>query len=275
MKAEAQAPGLLAALVREAERRVAAARPAAAELERLAARAPAPPDFGTALAAGTSVAVIAEIKRKSPSAGALWQGEVAELAARLEASGASALSVLTEGAHFAGSLEDLSRVAAAVRVPVLRKDFILDAVQLYEARAHGAAAVLLITRILEAERLAELVALAHELGLATLVEVHRAAELKAALAAEPTAVGANARDLDTLAMDRGLVERLIGAIPGDRVAVAESGLKSRSDVETLARRGADAVLVGAAIAGAPDPAAAMRDLAGVPRRRNARERKAE
>jgi len=274
MKAEAQAPGLLAALVRESERRVAAARPAAAELERLAARAPAPPDFGAALAAGTSVAVIAEIKRKSPSAGALWQGDVAELASRLEASGASALSVLTEGDHFAGSLDDLSRVAAAVRVPVLRKDFILDAVQLYEARAHGAAAVLLITRILEAGRLEELVALAHELGLATLVEVHRAAELKTALAAEPTAVGANARDLDTLAMDRGLVERLIGSIPADRVAVAESGLKSRADVETLGRRGADAVLVGAAIAGAHDPGAAMRGLAGVPRRKSVRERTA-
>ena len=224
--------------------------------------------------AGPTVAVIAEIKRKSPSAGALWEGDVAALAAKLEGSGASALSVLTEEAHFGGSLEDLSRVAAAVRVPVLRKDFILDPVQVYEARAHGAAAVLLIARILEAGRLAELAALAHELGLATLVEVHRAAELKTALAAEPTAVGANARDLDTLAMDPGLVDRLIGAIPADRIAVAESGLRARSDIETVAGRVADAVLVGAAIAGAADPAATLRGLAGVTRRRERRERRA-
>lgn len=267
MKAEAQAPGLLAALVAEAERRVAGARTSRRELELRAARAPEPPDFAAALSAGPAVAVIAEIKRRSPSAGALWrEADVVVLAGKLESAGAAALSVLTEPAHFGGTLDDLSRVTAAVRLPVLRKDFTIDPIQLYEARAYGAAAVLLIVRILEPGRLAELAAAARALGLATLVEVHGPAELAAALAAEPTAVGVNARDLDTLAMRRDLVEALIREVPAGRIAVAESGLSTRADVESVAVRGADAVLIGAAIAGAPDPAAALRALTGVPRR---------
>jgi indole-3-glycerol phosphate synthase len=267
MKAEAQESGLLATLVAGAERRVAAARASRPELERLAARAPEPADFGAALAAGPAVAVVAEIKRKSPSAGALWrQGDVASLARALEAAGAAALSVLTEPAHFGGSLADLASAAGAVRVPILRKDFILDPVQLYEARAHGASAVLLIVRILGPGRLADLAGAARDLGLATLVEVHAPAELGAALEVRPTAVGVNARDLDTLAMNRGLVEELIAQVPAGRVAVAESGLAVRADVEAVAARGADAVLVGAAIAGATDPGAALRALTGVLRR---------
>jgi len=271
MKAETQGPRLLAALVGEAERRIAAARASRRELEVRAARAPEPPAFGAALAAGRAVAVIAEIKRKSPSAGRLWrEDDVSALARTLESAGAAALSVLTEPAHFAGTLDDLSRAAAAVRLPVLRKDFILDRVQLYEARAHGAAAVLLIVRILEAARLADLAAAARALGLATLVEVHGPAELEAAVAAQPTAIGVNARDLDTLAMDHGLVEGLIGKVPAGGIAVAESGLSRRTDVEAVAVRGADAVLVGGAIAGATDPAAALRALVGVARRPAAR-----
>ncbi len=265
MKAEAQGPGLLASIVAEAERRVAAARREASALERRAAGAPEPPDFGAALRRGSGVAVIAEIKRRSPSAGDLWRGnDVASLAARLAEGGAAALSVLTEAAHFGGALEDLTRAAGA-GLPVLRKDFILDPVQLYEARAHGAGAVLLIVRILRPERLALLADTARRLGLAVLVEVHGADELEAALAAAPVAVGVNARDLDTLRMDRTVVERLVGEIPGDLVAVAESGLASRGDVEAMAERGADAVLVGTAISGASDPAAALRALTGVPR----------
>lgn len=273
MKAEAQASGVLAALLREAKRRVASARPGLRQLERLAARAGAPPDFGAALRSGPRVAVIAEIKRRSPSAGSLWSGgagDVASLARTLAEGGAAALSVLTEPAHFGGSLDDLACAAGAVTVPVLRKDFIVDPVQLYEARAHGAAAVLLIVRILEPGRLGELAALAHDLGLASLVEVHGATELELALAAQPTAVGVNARDLDTLAMDRGMVERLLPAVPGDRVAVAESGLSARVDVESVAACGADAVLIGTAISGAPDPVAALRGLADVPRRARSR-----
>ena len=271
MKAEAQESGLLATLVAGAERRVAAARASRRELERLAARAREPADFGAALADGRSVAVIAEIKRRSPSAGALWaEGDVAALAETLEGAGAAALSVLTEPEHFGGSLADLARAAGAVRVPVLRKDFILDPVQLYEARAHGASAVLLIVRILGPARLADLAGAARALGLATLVEVHASAELGAALDVRPTAVGVNARDLDTLALDRGQVEDLIAKVPAAHVAVAESGLASRADVEAVAARGADAVLVGAAIAGAADPGAALRALCGVSRMAGAR-----
>lgn len=267
MKAEPQASGLLAELVGNARRRVALARPQRRELERTAAAASPAPDFGAALAAPGGVAVIGEIKRRSPSAGAIRApGEVGGLASSLAAGGASALSVLTEETHFGGSLDDLSRVASAVSVPVLRKDFILDPIQLYEARARGAAAVLLIVRILAAGPLAELLALARDLGLSALVEVHGETELAAALEAGATIVGVNARDLDSLAVDLSLVARLLPAVPERCVAVAESGLVSRADVERAAARGADAVLVGTAISGAGDPASALRALLGVARR---------
>lgn len=266
MEAEAQASGLLAELVRNAKRRAALARPLRHDLERAAAAASPPPDFGAALAAPGGVAVIAEIKRRSPSAGAIrGAGEVGGLAGSLAAAGASALSVLTEETHFGGSLDDLSRVASAVSVPVLRKDFILDPIQLFEARARGASAVLLIVRILGAGPLAELLALARDLGLSALVEVHGETELATALEAGATIVGVNARDLDSLAVDPPLVARLLPAVPGRCVAVAESGLASRADVERVAARGADAVLMGTAISGAADPASALRGVLAVPR----------
>jgi indole-3-glycerol phosphate synthase len=267
MKAEAQGSGVLAAILREANRRAASARSGQAGLELRAARAPRPPLFGAALAAGRSVALIAEIKRRSPSAGTLRPaGALATLARRLAEGGAAALSVLTEEAHFGGSLADLAEVARAVPLPVLRKDFILDAAQLYEARAYGAAAVLLIARILPPDRVAELAAVASSLGLATLVEVRGADELRVALAASPTAVGVNARDLDTLAMDAAVVERLIPQVPAGVPAIAESGLASAADIARAAAWGADAVLVGTAISGAADPGAAARTLVGIPRR---------
>jgi indole-3-glycerol phosphate synthase len=268
MKAEAQA-GVLPGILREAERRAAEARVARGRLEREAARTSAPPDFAAALAAGRAVAVIAEIKRRSPSAGRLEgaaAGDAADLARRLVGAGAAALSVLTEPRHFGGSLDDLARAAAAVRAPVLRKDFLLDEAQLFEARAAGAAAVLLIARVLPGGRLAELARVARDLDLACVVEVHAERELEAALAAGPAALGVNARDLDTLAMDAALVERLLPRIPARIPAVAESGLASRGDVERVAARGADAVLVGAAVSGSADPAAAVRALVGVERR---------
>jgi len=268
MKAEAQA-GVLPGILREAERRAAEARAARGRLEREAARTSAPPDFAAALAAGRAVAVIAEIKRRSPSAGRLEgaaAGDAADLARRLVGAGADALSVLTEPRHFGGSLDDLARAAAAVRAPVLRKDFLLDEAQLFEARAAGAAAVLLIARVLPGGRLAELARVARDLDLACVVEVHAERELEAALAAGPAALGVNARDLDTLAMDAALVERLLPRIPARIPAVAESGLASRGDVERVAARGADAVLVGAAVSGSADPAAAVRALVGVERR---------
>jgi indole-3-glycerol phosphate synthase len=215
---------------------------------------------------GAAVAVIAEVKRRSPSAGVIREAADAVGLARLYAEGgAAAVSVLTEGPHFGGSLEDLERVARATGLPTLRKDFIVDPLQLYEARAAGAAAVLLIARALPAVRLAELAELARELGLAALVEVHDATELAAAVAVRPAAIGVNARDLDTLAMDAGLSDQLIPRVPAHLPAVAESGILARRDVERAARAGADAVLVGTAVAAARDPAAAVGGLVGVPR----------
>ncbi len=266
MKAEPQASRVLTAILAETARAVEARRGERASWERRAAAARPAPDFSAALLGGAAVAVIGEIKRRSPSAGAIRaDADAAELARRYLEGGASALSVLTEAAHFGGSLDDLVRVTAAVPMPALRKDFIIDPLQVYEARAAGAAAVLLIVRALPADRLAELARLAHDIGLATLVEVHHPDELAAALAVDPTAVGVNARDLDTLTVQPDLVDAMLPAVPRRVAAVAESGLTTRSDVMRVAARGADAVLVGTAVAGAADPGAALRALVGVAR----------
>jgi indole-3-glycerol phosphate synthase len=179
--------------------------------------------------------------------------------------GAVAVSVLTDPVHFGGSLEDLAEVSHSIPVPVLRKDFMLDEAQLYEARIHGASAVLLIVRVLEGKALHELAAAAREMGLARLVEVHGPGELDRALEVAPDAVGVNARDLETFQVDVGSIEPVLRAVPGDTVAVAESGLATRADVERVAAWGADAVLVGTAIAASADPASAVRGLAGVAR----------
>jgi indole-3-glycerol phosphate synthase len=266
MKAETQAPGVLGSILSETAARLARRGAERGGWERRAAAAPPPPPFAAALR-GTSVAVIAEVKRRSPSAGAIREGaDAAELARRYARAGAGAISVLTEEGRFGGSLADLERVARCVGLPCLRKDFILDPLQVYEARAVGAAAILLIVRALTDERLEELTLLAHAIGLDTLVEVHDGAELARALAVRPCAVGVNARDLATLAMDAGLVRALLPRVPPGTVAVAESGLASRADVERAAHAGADAVLVGTAAAGAADPGAVIAEMTLVPRR---------
>jgi indole-3-glycerol phosphate synthase len=246
--------------------RVAALRPHRRELERRAAQAPAPRSFAAALR-GSSVGVIAEVKRRSPSVGAIAEllDPVAHAAAYARG-GAVAISVLTDEAHFGGSLEDLERVAREVPCPVLRKDFILDELQILEARAAGASAILLIVRALDARRLGELARMARDVGLGVLVEAHTGAELDAAVAAEPTALGVNSRDLATFTVDHGGAERLIARVPPNIAAVAESGIERRADVERFAAVGADLVLVGTAVARTADPAAAVRDLCGVPRR---------
>ncbi len=265
MKAEAQAAGILGAILAETEARLKGRSGERAVWERRAARAKAPPPFGARLA-GAEVGVIAEVKRRSPSAGLIREGADAALLAKIYAqAGASAVSVLTEEGRFGGSLEDLERVARGVRLPVLRKDFIIDPLQVYEARAAGASAILLIVRALSAERLFELARLASEIGLDALVEVHGPHEMARALAVHPPAVGVNARDLETLAMDAAQAERQLSAVPRGTVAVAESGLATRADVERAARAGADAVLVGSAAAGAADPGAVIRAMVGVPR----------
>jgi indole-3-glycerol phosphate synthase len=234
-------------------------------LERAAAAAPAPRPLGPP--AGGAVGVIAEVKRRSPSAGEIRADlDAAAYGRAYAAGGAGAISVLTDEAYFGGSLADLTAVARAAPLPVLRKDFLVDELQLLEARAAGASVVLLIVRALEPGTLRALALAARGLGLSTLIEVHTPAELDLALSAGPSAVGVNSRDLATYAIDLAAAERLVAAVPGGVVAVAESGVETRADVERLAAAGADYVLVGTSLVRSPEPAAAVRALVGVPRR---------
>lgn len=261
---------VLAEILEATAASVAQLRRDRAAWRRAALEAPPPVDWAQAMPAG-AVGVIAEVKRRSPSAGPIAEQLAPELHARAYvAGGAWAVSVLTEERHFRGSFADLEAVRRAVPVPVLCKDFIVDETQLYRARAAGASAVLLIARILDSVRLAELAALARELQLVRLVEVHSAAELDRALAVAPEAVGVNARDLETFRLDVAAIEPVLRAVPPEVTAVAESGLSARAQVEQVADWGADAVLVGSAVARAPDPAAAVRALVGVPRRAGVR-----
>jgi len=256
----------LDAILSTTRERIATLRPQARELARRAALAPEPRPLTPALA-GPTIGVIAEVKRRSPSAGAIREDlDPAALARAYEEGGAVAISVLTDERHFGGTLDDLSRVVRCVSVPVLRKDFILDELQLYEARAAGASAVLLIVRALAPERLRTLADAARGLALGVLVEVHADAELDPALAVEPTALGVNSRDLGTFAVDLGLAERLVARVPAGVPVVAESGIETREDVGRMAAAGADLVLVGTSVARSGDPGSAVRELTGVPRK---------
>jgi indole-3-glycerol phosphate synthase len=238
----------------------------AGALAREAAAAAPPPALESALRRPT-VAVIAEVKRRSPSAGVIRDDlDPAERAALYAERGAAAISVLTDGPYFGGSVADLRAAAGKVGVPVLRKDFILDELQVLEARAAGAAAVLLIVRALSKERLASLLRATAAQGLDALVEVHTASELDTALEAGARIIGVNSRDLDTFRIDTAAAWRLLRDVPADRVAVAESGMGGEHDVVAAAEHGADAVLIGTALSGAPDPGALLGRLSGVPRR---------
>lgn len=261
--------GFLAQACAEAHRRVAAAaggRPLA-DVRAAAATLPAPPPFAATLAE-PGPAIIAEIKRASPSRGHL--ADIPDPAAQARAyvaGGARAVSVLTEPAHFRGSLADLAAVAGAVDVPVVRKDFVVDPYQVWEARAAGAAAVLLIVRALHADHLAELLRAVDEAGLDALVEAHDTDEVATAVAAHRAAgtgrrlvLGINARDLTTLRVDLGVFGRVRAAAPDDVVLVAESGVRGPDDVAAYLAEGADAVLVGEHVATAPDPQRAVADL---------------
>lgn len=254
----------LNAIVAAARARVTALRVRSAELEKGAAAGPAVRPFPGD--PGATVGLIAEVKRRSPSQGTI-RGDLDPVAhARAYVrGGAMAISVLTEETHFGGSLEDLALVAAAVSVPVLRKDFILDELQIMEARAAGASAVLLIARILPPDLLRTLARAARTWGLGTLVEVHDADEVDAALAATPAALGVNARDLSTFAVDMRAAERIITEIPSGVTVVAESGIERRADVERYAAAGADVVLVGTSVARQSDPEDAVQALVGVKR----------
>jgi indole-3-glycerol phosphate synthase len=212
------------------------------------------------------VAVVAELKRRSPSRGEINSTlSPGAQAAAYFAGGAAAISVLTEQRHFGGTPDDVVAVRAAVPIPVLKKDFHLDEVQLVEARALGASAVLLIARALAPALLVGLAREADALGLESLIEVRSEAELECALATKARAIGVNSRDLESLAVDFRVTERLLPSIPRELVAIAESGVASRDDVERAAGCGADAVLVGSAVSAARDPAGAVRALTGVRR----------
>jgi indole-3-glycerol phosphate synthase len=254
----------LASILAETRTRVAHLEGKGAELAKRARQAPPGPSFLPKLTA--TVAVIAEVKRRSPSQGTIRADLDAVRCARsYEQGGAAAISVLTEERHFGGSLGDLQRVAAAVSVPVLRKDFIIHEAQIHEARIAGASAVLLIARILEASQLRDLADAIRESRMTPLIEVHDAGELDAALSAQPGVLGVNARDLDTLTMNPGRAEEIMRQVPANVTLVAESGVQSRADVERLAACGADAVLVGTSVARQDDPEQAVRALTGVRR----------
>ena len=240
-----------------------AARQRSVPLDRLkeaAGRASALRDPSVALK-GEDVAVIAEVKRASPSKGALAAiADPAALAMDYEAGGACVISVLTESRRFGGSLEDMVAVREAVRVPVLRKDFMISSYQLWEARAHGADMVLLIVAALEQNALVSLVERAVSIGLVPLVEVHTEDELDRALDAGATVIGVNARNLATLEVDRSVFARLAPRIPDQVVKIAESGIRGPHDLLAYAAAGADAVLVGESLVTGRDPRSAVADL---------------
>ena len=266
--AEAWTPagGTLGALTSASFARAEAVEPLLSEIRAKAKDQPAAKSFDGALRGGT-IAVIAEVKRASPSKGAIAPGiDAAEQAAKYVRGGAAAISVLTEPTRFGGSLDDLRRVASTVPVPVIRKDFIVAPVQLWEARAAGASAALLIVRALAPDLLQRLVDCAREAGLALLVEVRDEHELARALKAGATVIGVNNRNLETLVIDSTTAPRVIRSIPAACIAVAESGISRVEDVQPAAEAGADAILVGGAISAAIDPQAAVAALTVVPRR---------
>jgi indole-3-glycerol phosphate synthase len=229
-------------------------------VRRLAAGAPAPRDAYAALRR-PGVAVIAEVKRASPSKGQIAEiPDPADLATEYAAGGARCVSVLTEGRWFGGSLEDLAAVRAAVDIPVLRKDFVVSSYQVHEARAHGADLVLLIVAALEQNALVGLLERIESLGMTALVEVHDEEEADRALEAGARVIGVNARNLRTLEVDRSVFERIAPGLPSNVVKVAESGVRGPHDLIRYASVGADAVLVGEGLVTKKSPRDAVAEL---------------
>ncbi len=253
---------LVAGALRDASERRAALP--VAELEALALSAPPALDARAALAPRDTVHIIAEIKRASPSKGPLADiPDPASLAVSYQSGGASAISVLTEGRRFGGSLEDLAAVRAVTSVPLLRKDFIAEPYQVLEARAAGADLVLLIVAALDQSTLRDLHVAVTGLGMTPLVEVHDADEVSRALDIGAEVIGVNARDLSTFELDTDLFGRLADQLPSGVVRVAESAVRTLADVEHYRRAGADVVLVGEALVTNGEPAATVREFQAV------------
>lgn len=265
-QASSSTPDILTQIVATKRSEVESLRARAADLRGRALAMPPARSLHRALAGGTQVRVIAEVKRRSPGAGDIRPAlDPAGLAAHYGANGAAALSVLTDAPWFGGSLDDLAAARAAVTLPVLRKDFTIDGAQIDEARAAGADAVLLIVRILDDAQLADLHGHALTLGLDVLVETHDANEVERALRAGARIIGVNNRDLATFRTDLGVTEGLLEHLPPDVVIVSESGIRSPSDVARLGAAGVDAVLVGETLLRATDPGATLARLAAQPR----------
>ena len=233
------------------------------EVKRLARHQAPAKDFAAALR-GDRIRLIAEVKRASPSKGIISvEFDPVGTARTYASNGANAISVLTESKYFQGSLDVLDSIGKALgetRPPLLRKDFLFDPYQIYEARAHGADALLLIVAALKPAELKRLISMTHDLGMECLVEVHNEAELDTALGTEAKVIGINNRDLKTFNVDLGATERLRPRIPRDRIVVSESGIQTRADMQRLRDCGVDAVLIGEALMSAPDIPARIKEL---------------
>jgi len=227
--------------------------------ERIAQQKPAL-DLALALK-GDHIRLIAEVKQASPSRGILTANfNPTKLARTYAEGGAAAISVLTEANYFAGSIEHLASIREVVGLPLMRKDFIFDPYQVYESRAYGADALLLIASILSQEQLKELISLSHSVGLKCLVEVHSEREVEIAVLSPAEIIGINNRDLNTFVVDINTTRRLRPLVPNKKITVSESGIRSKRDIEKLGKWGVDAVLVGEALVTASDVRAKMKEL---------------
>jgi indole-3-glycerol phosphate synthase len=251
---------MLSQIVADVRRRLPELHTRADEIQAAAGGQEPARDFLAALT-GPGLSVVAEVKRASPSRGVIdSELDPVVLAVEYGFAGAAAISVLTEPDHFRGSLDDLRRVRGGVEVPVLRKDFLIDPVQIWEARAAGADAVLLIVAVLDDAKLTELLALTYATGMEALVEVHTADEVERARAAGARVIGVNNRDLSTFDIDLATAERLAPLLTGVAVTVAESGIWTGGDARRMRGAGYDAVLVGESLVRAPDRRALLTDL---------------
>ena len=234
-----------------------------AEIAKIASVQPQPLDFAAAMRDG-KIRLIAEVKKASPSKDIICPNfNPVNIAGIYADNGAAAISVLTEPKYFLGSLDylrDIKKALAAKPLPLLRKDFIFDPYQIYEARAYGADCVLLIVAILSPQKLSELLQLSRQLGMMNLVEVHNAAEIEIALRSGAVIIGINNRDLNTFKVDLKTTSKLRPLIPPDRLIVSESGIKTRKDMEELQGCGVNAALIGEALMTSPDLAAKMKEL---------------